>query len=171
MKYMKGKHCSFCKDFKPLHQFPPDKRSRDGKQARCRACTNEWMKLHYRKDPVWSMLRRAKARAKKEGFEFDLTVDDISPLPDKCPVLGLQLRLSEFSQDPCAYSLDRIDNKQGYIRGNVAVMSYRANRLKNDGTAEDHEAIAAWMRKQHVLAANDNDTAITRAADRIMVVV
>lgn len=35
-------------------------------------------------------------------------------------------------------------------------MSYKANRLKNDGTAEDHEIIAAWMRKRTESAANDN---------------
>lgn len=47
--------------------------------------------------------------------------------------------------------------------GNVVVMSYKANRLKNDGTAEDHEIIAAWIRRQMAQAANDN-TDITRAA-------
>lgn len=115
------------------------------------------------------MLRRAKARAKKEGFDFNLVKEDISPLPTACPVLQLPLRISEVHQDPCAYSLDRIDNSKGYIRGNVAVMSYKANRLKNDGTADEHEAIAAWMRKQSQLAANDND--VTPAAEKVTVVV
>ena len=164
------KTCSACNTEKDLDEFPPDRRAKDGKQAQCRSCINEWMRQHYRKDPVWSMLRRAKARAKKEGFDFDLSASDISPLPDQCPVLGLPLRISIMHQDPCAYSLDRIDNTKGYVRGNVAVMSYKANRLKNDGTADEHEAIAAWMRSQPALAANDN-TAVTRAAERVTVVV
>lgn len=162
-----SKVCRGCDCSKPLHDYPPDKRSKDGKQARCRACINLWMKDHYRKDPVWSMLRRAKSRAAKEGFDFNLTEDDITPLPEVCPILGVRLRISEVAQDPCAYSIDRVENSKGYIRGNVAVMSYKANRLKNDGTAEEHEAIAAWMRKQ---AANDN-TAVTRAAEKVTVIV
>ena len=68
----------------------------------------------------------------------------------------MPLRVSDGGQDPWSYSLDRVDNKKGYVRGNVVVMSYKANRLKNDGTAEDHEIIAAWMRKQAEAAANDN---------------
>lgn len=44
------------------------------------------------------------------------------------------------------------------MRGNVIVMSYKANRLKNDGTADEHEAIAKWMRS------------ITRAAESVTVV-
>lgn len=148
------KVCTTCLQKKLLDDFPPDARAKDGKQSKCRACINEWMRVHYRKDPVWSMIRRAKARAAKEGFDFNLTAADISPLPEKCPIFGVTLRISEMSQDPNAYSLDRIDNSKGYVRGNVAVMSYRANRLKNDGTAEDHEAIAQWMRK--MAAANDN---------------
>ena len=148
------KKCRGCGLEKPLNEYPPDHRQKkDGKQARCRECINGWMKVHYRKDVVWSMLRRARSRAKKEGFDFNITAEDITPLPTVCPVLGVTLRISEVPQDPCAYSIDRIENTKGYVRGNVAVMSYKANRLKNDGTAEEHEAIAAWMRSQ---AANDN---------------
>src|SRR3546814_14524029 len=68
----------------------------------------------------------------------------------------MPLRLAAKPQDPWAYSLDRIDNTKGYVRGNVAVMSYKANRLQNEGTAEEHEIIAAWMRKQTANAATDN---------------
>lgn len=150
---MASKICSGCKCNKDIEDFPPDRRAKDGKQSKCRACINNWMNNHYRKNPVWSMLRRAKSRSKKEGFDFDITEQDITPLPERCPVLGVQLRISIIAQDPCAYSIDRIDNTKGYIKGNVAVMSYKANRLKNDGTAEEHEAIAAWIRLQ---AGNDN---------------
>lgn len=91
------------------------------------------------------MIRRARARAKKRGLDFAVEVHDILPLPQTCPVLGIRLRKSAGPQDPQAYSLDRIDNSKGYVPGNVAVMSYLANRLKNDGTAEQHAAIAGWM--------------------------
>lgn len=156
-----SRSCTLCGEEKSLDQFPPDRRAKDGVQARCRICINDWMKAHYRKNPAWSMWRRAYARAAKKGWEFNLTVEDLMPLPTHCPVFGTPLRLSEGPQDPHAYSLDRIDNKQGYVRGNIVVMSYRANRLKNDATADEHEAIAAWMRQQ----------AVTRAAEQVTVIV
>lgn len=139
--------CTKCNKDKPLSEFPPDKRASDGCQARCRSCINEWMKEHARNNPAWMMWRRAKARAAKKGFDFDIELEDILPLPETCPVFGSPLRVSAFPQDPDAYSLDRIKNDKGYVKGNVVVMSYRANRLKNDGTAEDHLAIADWMTK------------------------
>lgn len=82
----------------------------------------------------------------------------------------MPLRIGHVPQDPWSYSLDRVDNKKGYVPGNVVVMSYKANRLKNDGTAEEHETIAKWMRDQGAKTANDN-TAVTRAAERVTVVV
>lgn len=138
--------CTSCRIRKPLDEFPPDKRASNGKQARCRPCINAWIKEHYRKNPAAGMWRRARARAKKIGLGFDITIDDLLPLPTHCPVFGSPLCVSASRQDPNAYSLDRINNDRGYVKGNVIVMSYRANRLKNDGTAEEHEAIARWMR-------------------------
>lgn len=141
------KACIACGEVKPLDDFPPDRRSRDGRQARCRPCINDWIKLHYRKNPAAGMWRRARTRAAKLGLPFDITIEDLLPLPEVCPVFGVPLRVSTGPADPWAYSLDRIDNAGGYVVGNVIVMSYKANRLKNDGTADEHEAIARWMRK------------------------
>ena len=92
------------------------------------------------------MLRRASARAKRKGLEFNLTIEDITPLPTNCPVFGQVLTRGNGQQDPNAFSLDRIDNNKGYVKGNVVVISYLANRLKNDGTAEQHQRISDWMK-------------------------
>ena len=163
METNQPKICTTCRTEKDATDYPPDARAKDGRQSKCRICINLWMKNHYRKFPSEQMLRRAKARAKREGYEFNLTIEDVSPLPKYCPVFGEELRPSIGQQDVWTYSLDRIDNSKGYIKGNVAIMSYRANRLKNDGSADDHEKIAAWMRKQ---AANDN----ARAAERVTII-
>lgn len=163
------KVCTTCKTMKPLLDFPPDKRQKDGKQAKCRPCINNWIKQHYRDNPAEHMLRRARARAKKHGLDFSITLDDITPLPMVCPVFGEPLRIAAEPQDPWSYSLDRVDNKMGYVPGNVVVMSHRANRLKNDGTADELEAIANWIRKQ-AASSPGSEAAITRAAERITIV-
>lgn len=91
------------------------------------------------------MFTQAKGRAKKFGLEFLITLDDLLPLPEICPVLGIPLRKGVGSDDPNAYSLDRVDNSKGYIPGNVVVMSRRANVLKRDATPEEIHALSRWI--------------------------
>jgi hypothetical protein len=44
-------------------------------------------------------------------------------------------------------SLDKIDNEKGYVPGNLAIISSRANAIKSDASLEEIEAIAAYMRR------------------------
>ena len=136
--------CSVCGETKPHSEYPPHKQNGTS-QSKCRPCTNAYIKELYRADPVRAMLRRAKARAKKRGLEFRLTPADIGDLPKTCPALGIPLKTSGGTLEDGAYSLDRIDSNAGYVPGNVAVISYLANRLKNNGTSDQLRAIADWM--------------------------
>jgi hypothetical protein len=88
----------------------------------------------------------ARRRAKKRGLGFDITVEDVD-IPTHCPILGLRLEVATGQKTGAAYSpsLDRIHNEYGYIKGNVQVISYRANTLKNNATAEELRKIADWM--------------------------
>ena len=92
------------------------------------------------------MLAAAKARAKKASVPFAITVEDIGDIPTHCPVLGIKLQTSVGNSGDASPSLDRIEPSLGYIKGNIAVISKRANTIKNNGTAEEHEKIAAWLR-------------------------
>lgn len=91
-----------------------------------------------------SILRFARSRANKKGVPFNLTVEDIH-LPEFCPVLGIRLQVSGDQLDSSP-SLDRIIPKLGYVRGNVVVISHRANRLKGDATYTELERLASWLR-------------------------
>ena len=42
-------------------------------------------------------------------------------------------------------TLDKVSPEKGYTLDNIGVISYKANRIKNDGTAEEHLKIADWM--------------------------
>jgi hypothetical protein len=35
----------------------------------------------------------------------------------------------------------------GYVKGNVAVISHRANAIKNNATAEELQMVARWVSK------------------------
>lgn len=90
----------------------------------------------------YTMLVAAKSRAGRKGLEFSITMEDVV-IPDKCPILGIYIstkyKLRRGENSP---SLDRIDNTKGYVPGNVRVISWRANRLKNDATPEELQLLA-----------------------------
>jgi transposase len=86
-----------------------------------------------------------KARNARRGkWEFTIAMTDIE-WPSHCPVLGIELDWFSPCRTEGSPSFDRIDPSKGYIPGNVAIISWRANRIKNDGTADEHAKIAGWM--------------------------
>lgn len=90
--------------------------------------------------------RRKKQNCRNTGIEFHINFEEIE-WPLVCPVLGIKLNYqsdSDFRSDN-SLSFDRTDNTKGYIPGNVQIISWRANRIKNDGTAEEHRKIAAYL--------------------------
>lgn len=100
---------------------------------------------YYQEKPEKALLYEARKRAKEFGLNFLITEDDIK-VPEFCPILGVKLvRGSIENNRDCCPSLDRVEPSRGYVPGNIAVISYRANRIKNDATAEEHRKIAAWM--------------------------
>ena len=93
------------------------------------------------------MWHNSKNRAKKKGLPFDLTIEDLE-IPEKCPILGLELKVGLNSSLEISPSLDRIVPELGYVKGNIRVISHRANRLKSDACIEELEAILKYM-KEH----------------------
>ena len=87
----------------------------------------------------------ARYRAKKSGVACDLAIEDIV-FPEFCPVLGIKLERGSKKWADGSPSLDRIVPELGYTKGNVRIISWRANNLKRDGTAEEFERIAAYIR-------------------------
>lgn len=65
--------------------------------------------------------------------------------PSVCPVLRIPI-ICGGSRTDNSPSLDRFDNDKGYTPENVRVISWRANRIKNDGTIEEHEKIVSYMK-------------------------
>ena len=85
------------------------------------------------KTTEYKMLARAKSRAKKNNLAFNIELADII-IPERCPLLGIKIESTEVRNSPNNPSLDKIIPEKGYIKGNVWVISNRANTLKNDAT-------------------------------------
>jgi hypothetical protein len=69
-----------------------------------------------------------------------------------CPLLEEPLAWTVEDREGKAYhpfspSIDRIRNELGYVRGNVWIVSHKANAMKNSGNAEEIAKIARNLSK------------------------
>lgn len=111
-----------------------------------RANNPEATRRYYLKDPARRLWRLARTRAKKAGLHFNIE-EAGGVIPAVCPVLGLPLAIGVGTGfRDCSPTLDRVDNTRGYVKGNVAVISWRANRLKSDATPADLVAILKYIK-------------------------
>lgn len=93
---------------------------------------------------------RVRGRARRDGLPFDIDAEYLESIaPAICPVLGFTLdygpkRLGlRVDNSP---SLDRLIPRLGYVKGNIAVISWRANRLRSDATAEELARVLEYAR-------------------------
>lgn len=91
------------------------------------------------------VLRAARGRARRIGVDFNIAPDDVE-IPETCPVLGVPLIYDALEPRAQRPSLDRTDNSKGYVRGNVRVISFRANQIKNDATSAELEKVLAYVK-------------------------
>ena len=90
------------------------------------------------------MLTGARRRARFSGFECSIKISDIH-VPEYCPILGIRLVVNENFGGDDSPTLDRVNVNKGYIKGNICVISSRANRIKNDATRGEVEAVLRYI--------------------------
>lgn len=168
------KICNTCKLEKHESEFyirkdkSPNKNGQPVLKGSCKKCEAKRLRIYRKDNPdaearhkanyfqkkrkinlgffIW---KGAKARAKKNQLEFSINVEDII-IPEFCPILGIKLNHFNNKASNDSPSLDRINTNLGYIKNNIEVISWRANHVKNNGTIEEHEKIASYMRKKSV---------------------
>ena len=112
---------------------------------------NESQKAWGKNNPEKAILIKTKTRAKKNGTEFNIDITDIR-IPEKCPILNIPI-IREFkgggnkNKGPRATSpsIDRLDNTKGYVKGNIQIISHKANVMKNSATPEELLQFAFWV--------------------------
>lgn len=80
--------------------------------------------------------QRAKQRAIKYNLDFNIEQSDII-VPKICPILEVPLEWGKKGNYEYSPSLDRIDNNKGYIKGNIMVISKKANTMKNSASIQE----------------------------------
>ena len=161
------KICRGCNRELPLSAFNKDNARADGRRSRCRECAAayfqdkykdpEWRKRHnqyakkWRKtlkdetpEHLWAIdaVANARQRAKRSAVAFDIDVEYVRGLVvNTCPLLGLPLLYAQPKLSDRSPTLDRKNPTLGYTKGNVAVVSHRANRLKSDSNMEELQTL------------------------------
>lgn len=90
------------------------------------------------------MLRSAKGHAKKNKLPFNLSIEDIV-IPKYCPILGMELKCEKGRFIESSPTLDKINPVLGYIKGNIRVISYKANMMKNNANSEELKKFCDWI--------------------------
>lgn len=90
--------------------------------------------------PYWEVVEQlfsgAKQRARKSSIEFNISRTDID-IPKVCPLRCVPFKLGAGQHTDDSPSLDRKDPRLGYVKGNVWVISHKANRLKGHLTPNE----------------------------------
>jgi hypothetical protein len=113
---------------------------------KCKTCHNALSVAYIQEHRTheYKLLHAAKARAKRDGFPCTIEESDIT-IPDVCPVLGIPLKRGVGASTEASPTLDKLIPALGYVRGNVRVISFRANRLKNDATLDELKALVRYL--------------------------
>lgn len=143
---LEAKDCPCCKRMLNIVEYSFSESRADGLSSTCRLCTKRRREVRTTDDARKRiMLSRVKSFAKKHNLPFNLTIEDIA-IPPRCPVLGIELEFGIGDKTngwrDNSPSIDRIFPIGGYTRGNIVVISYRANRIKNDASPAELRKVA-----------------------------
>lgn len=107
-----------------------------------RARTAAWRRRH----PELSHYHATRLRAQKHGIPFDLLPEDVI-VPERCPVLGIPFVRGTKTLCDGSPTLDRMIPSLGYVRGNVTVISARANRIKSDASLAELRRVLRYVER------------------------
>lgn len=109
-------------------------------------CSPEKRRQLHRRDPRKVMLNHARQRAKEKNIEFNIEISDVI-IPVNCPLLNIPIFVSDVKLGPNSPSLDRIDSTKGYVKGNVMVISFRANTAKGNLSIAELELLVNNLKR------------------------
>src|SRR5208337_3204730 len=139
----------------------PERRRNQIRDSRSRAGTRKYVESNrnwYRANINKILLISARTRAKAKEVPFNLTIDDVI-VPEFCPVLKIKIQVGHGTsrgtgKSDNSPSLDRIIPALGYVKGNVQVISWKANRMKSDASTEELLNFGDWALKTFGSAIN-----------------
>ena len=109
----------------------------------------EWRKnyLASKRGHLTRFLSKTKERAAAQNLPHDIDLDYLESIAGPhCPVFGTPFVWGQGNgAHPYRPSVDRIIPELGYVKGNVAFISLKANTIKQDVTEKELYAVADWL--------------------------
>lgn len=144
------KKCQGCELEQPDENFPTRKDRSGRLRPYCYSCGNSISKARYKshkkESPFKWKCTRAKSRAQSLKLAFDLTPEYLESIwTGICPVLKVELEWDTDRSNPNAAELDRILPEKGYVKGNVAFLSRRINKIKSDARYHEILSLGNWL--------------------------
>ena len=84
----------------------------------------------------YTMYIEAKCRARDNNLPFSIEISDIQ-IPKVCPLLGIPIELHHTKANDRSPTLDKLLPHLGYVKGNILVISNRANRIKSNASVDE----------------------------------
>lgn len=156
--------CSGCEKWANVDSYPFGRSGPDKYRLTfCYACKTVRANLRRNSGPRAYLIDRCssvRTRARKLGVEFDLTAGYLMGLYERqagrCfyTDVALVIAVGQGQRDRNAISIDRVDNRYGYIKGNIVLVSTRTNTMKSDATLDEMELWMPewWRRAKNFLA-------------------
>ena len=91
----------------------------------------------------------SRIRAKRDSLPHKIDtkyLKDIFPSDKTCPVLGTIMEFGSKDEQNIP-TVDKLMPSKGYVEGNLAWISLRANRLKNDATLEEIAKLHKYLKQ------------------------
>lgn len=153
--------CKECKKEYDLEYRKTDKVQDHYKSEKYRKKKKEYQQWRLLTDPRKQMYSIARLRARKLKLPFNITYEDIY-IPEYCPILNIKLKRKDYEEGNrhswinSSPSLDKIIPELGYVKGNIAVISMKANSMKTNASIEQLELFSKNIMKY----INDNSNQI-----------
>lgn len=106
-----------------------------------------WREENRSHQRLYNLWNNCRYRAQKGGFECTIKISDIV-IPNKCPILGIEIVQGFESGRDNSPSVDRIELDKGYTPENIQVISNLANRMKNNATLEQIVLLGKWAERR-----------------------
>lgn len=144
--------CLCCKVYKDFGEFANNKNKihRNCKNGKCRQCVKEYSEKRRVQNRGDQGLERilterfcaVRDRSKINGLGLDFNRGYLKELWEQqnglCAISKIPMTALVFcGRVPTNVSVDRIDSKRGYIKGNVQLVCMAVNQMKSDLTTEE----------------------------------
>lgn len=149
--------CTKCGEFKPNTEYTVSRTAKGRKFfSACKVCVNKFYTTGIgRSSRIASASRQrkvnklkylfnsAKGNAKKKGITFDILKEDINQLWEEQNGLcfytakPMIIDVTNVSNNRDIVSLDKIEPKLGYVKGNIVLCRWVVNKIKNDLSIPD----------------------------------